>query len=114
MAQFRLNNFIDLGTKGFHTATSWRVTLDSAGNNIIDESLSDPINLTHWTTPLPNGAGGFYADLNEVHLWVRAHILNDASDWFYAGFMNQNDQTFNISQNGKLIDTVNSLIAGIN
>jgi len=114
MAQFRLGSFIDLGTKGFHTATSWKATLDRAGNNIIDQSLSDQVNLYHWITPLPDGNGGFYADLDAVHLWVRVHILKDASDWFYAGSMNQNDQTFNISQNGKLIDTVNSLIAGIN
>jgi len=114
MAQFRLDSFIDLGTKGFHTATSWKVTLDRAGNNIIDQSLSDQVNLYHWTTPLPDGNGGFYADLNAVHLWVRVHILKDVSDWFYAGNMNQNNQTFNISQNGKLIDIVNSLVAGIN
>lgn len=113
MAKFTLNNFIDLGTKGYHTATSWRVTKDVTGIDIIDESLADTDNLYAWITPLPNGNGGFYADLNEVHLWIRVHILNDASPWTYIGMLNQNDQTFTITNNGAVIDTVNSIIAGI-
>jgi len=113
MAQFKLTSFIDLGTKGYHTATSWRVTLDRQGHNIIDESLEDKVNLYHWISPLPDGNGWYYADLDAVHLWVRVHILNDASEWYYCGYMNQNDQTFIVSENNKPDRTINSLTSGI-
>jgi hypothetical protein len=116
MAQFKLTSFIDIGTKGYHTATSWRVTKDRQGNQIIDESLNDTVNLTHWISPLPDGKGGFYSDLNEVHLWVKVHILNDESYWRYSGMMNQNDQTFIITDRTKTpitVATLNSITAGI-
>jgi len=113
VAQFKLTNFIDLGTKGYHTATSWKVTLDRAGNNIIDQSLKDTVNLYHWMSSLPDGNGGHYADLSAVYLWVKVHILNDESDWYYAGVMNQNDQTFKITETGKPDHFLNSLVAGI-
>ena len=113
MAQFSLQSFADVGTKGYHTGTSWKVTLDRAGNNIIDQSLNDTVNLLHWGSPLPDGAGGMYADLDRVYLFVRVHILADVSPWYYAGWANQNDQTFTITENGTVINTLNSLIAGI-
>ena len=113
MAQFSLSSFLDIGTHGYHDATSWRVTYDREGTQIIDESLHDTENLTHWISMLPDGKGWFHADLDEVHLWVKVHILETESDWFYAGVMNQNDQTFTYTENGEVIKTVNSLLAGI-
>ena len=114
MAQFRLYDYIDIGTKGYHTATSWRVTKDRAGKQIIDESIADTVNLVHWISPLPDGNGGAYADLNHIYLWVRVHILNDVSPWAYCDVANQNNQMFTITKNGKFVRKVNSLTAGIN
>jgi len=113
MAQFKLTNFIDVGCHGYHTATSWKVTLDQPGQQIIDKSLVDHSNLTTWQSPLPDGNGGYYSDLDKVHLWVRVHILGTASPWFYAGWANQNDQTFHVTKNGTIQQTINSIIAGI-
>jgi len=113
VAQFSLQSFIDVGTKGYHTATSWKVCYDRAGKRIIDQSLNDTNNLYHWISPLPDGKGGMHADLNRVYLFVRVHILQDASPWYYVGWANQNDQTFKITENGNVINTLNSLVAGI-
>lgn len=113
MAQFSLTSFLDIGTKGYHTATSWKVCYDRAGNNIIDQSLVDSVNLLHWISPLPDGQGNFHADLAAMYLFVKVHILNDTSPWFYAGVGNQNEQTFQVTNNGNLVQTVNMLIDGI-
>lgn len=113
MAKFQLTDFIDVGAHGYHDATSWRVTKDAAGLDIIDESLHDTENLYIWDSPLPDGQGGFYADLDEVYLWVKVHILESESPWFCAPVANQNDQTFGITENGGLVNTINSLVEGI-
>jgi len=113
MAKFKLTDFIDIGTHGFHTATSWKVTRDNAGNDIIDESLNDGVNLYNWVSMLPDGNGGYHADLNELHLWVKVHILETASPWFHAAVVNQNDQSFTITENNSVVGVVNSLVAGI-
>ena len=113
MAEFKLNSFLDIGTQGYHDATSWRVTLDQAGDQIIDESIEDHVNLTTWRSPLPDGNGGFYGDLDRVYLWVRVHILGTASPWTMVGWGNQNDQSFTITQNNQIVEVVNSIVAGI-
>jgi len=114
MAQFELSNFLDIGTQSYHTYTSWQVTYDLAGKRIIDQSLRDPINLHKWISPLPDGNGGYHADLPAVYLFVRVHTLDTDSPWFYAGHANQNDQSFVVTSNRKIINTINSLLAGIN
>jgi len=113
MAQFELRSFIDVGTQSYHTYTSWRVTRDVAGLDIIDESIKDASNLYTWNTPLPDGLGGFHADLNEIHLWIRVHTLETDQPWQYIGVANQNDQQFIITENGNIIDQLNSISAGI-
>jgi len=113
MAHFSLSTFLDVGCHGYIDATSWQVAKDVNFTDIIDESLHDTTNIWNWVSPLPNGSGGCYGDLPEVHLRVKVHILESSSPWFYVGYMNQNDQTFIITENHQIVDTVNSLTAGI-
>lgn len=113
MARFELLDYIDLGTQGYHDATSWKVTKDSLGLDIIDQSLNDKVNLIIWNTSLPDGNGGFYGDLNSVYLWIKVHILGSVSNWFRVGPANQNNQMFRITENGKQLRVVNSITAGI-
>jgi len=113
MAKFKLLDFIDVGTQGYHDATSWRITKDAAGKHVIDQSLNDKVNLYVWDSPLPDGNGGYYADLNTIYLWVKVHILGSVSDWLRLPPVNQNNQQFIITENGLVVNTVNSITTGI-
>jgi len=79
----RLIDFIDMNTKGFHTATSWEVALDENFTQIIDSSYQDTVNLDKWITPLPEINGNsFYADLDIVYARIKVWIDNNESEWY--------------------------------
>jgi len=113
MAQFRLHDFIDVGTHGYIDATSWQVAKDPDFKEIIDQSLHDTVNIYTWNSPLPDDAGWFYADLDNLYARVKVHILESESDWYVMEPKNQNDQEFVITENGEVVKRVNSLEAGI-
>ncbi len=115
MARFAINDYISLGCKGYPNAASWQVALDGEFEHIIDESLNDKVNVHSWISPLPKIDGsGYYADLDEVHARVKYHIDGDESEWFVLTTKNQNDQEFIITENKEIIETLNSIEAGIN
>jgi len=115
MATLRINDYFDLGTKGYHNASSWQVALDPEFTQIIDESLNDTVNVKEWKTMLPMiGGGGYYADLDNLYGRVKVHIDNTVSDWFVLAPKNQNDQTVIYTEGDVTVKTVNSLDINLN
>jgi len=115
MATLRINDYFDLGTKGYHNASSWQIALDPGFNQIIDQSLNDTVNVKEWKTMLPKiGGGGYYADLNNLYARIKIHIDNTVSGWFVLAPKNQNNQPVIYTENGVTVRTVNSLDINLN
>ena len=116
MAMFYIDDYIDFGTKGYHSATSWQVALDPNFTKIVDESIEDKINVKEWNSPLPKiDANGYYKDLDNLYVRVKVHIFNSVSPWFVIKEpINQNNQIVNYTEKGIVIKTANSLEIGLN
>jgi len=115
MATLRINDFIDIGTHGYHNASSWQVALDENFEQIIDESLSDKINIEEWSSMLPEINGkGFYKDLSNLYARCRVHIDHNVSPWYVMKPKNQNDQLYLITEEGKQEFLLDGLETGIN
>ena len=115
MARFKVGDYLALGCSTYPIASSWQVALDDQFTQIIDQTIEDKDNITEWNSPLPKiGQEGFYADLDELHVRVKYHVGNGSSEWFVlSGVGNQNDQEVIVTYEGEIIDTFNSLEAGI-
>jgi len=114
MARFALGEYISIGTGYNHTATSWQAGLDSTFSVILDEVFKSKEYLTHWISALPKPDGcGYFSDLDEVYVRVKVWEGDTCSDWFILPTKNQNDQTLDITENGVVVDTVNTLTHGI-
>jgi hypothetical protein len=84
MAKLEINDYIDIGTGGFHNATSWQVAKDPEFKEIIDESLKDTVNVKEWHTMLPKrpeDGPGYYADLDMLYARVKVHVDEYESPW---------------------------------
>ena len=116
MAFFKIHDYIDIGTKCFHDATSWQVGLDSEFTEIIDESLHDTTNLLEWHSMLPKigDPGQYYADLDNLYARVKVHMGDDVSDWFNLPVKNQNDQTIIVTDLNGVDTSYNSLTNNFN
>lgn len=102
MAKLTILDVLDVGTGGFHNATSWQVALDPDFTQIIDESLKDTVNVTEWHSMLPNIEGsGYYADLDNLYARVKAHVDDYESPWFVLTPKSQNIQNVIITEKGK-------------
>jgi len=108
MAKIVINDYIDVGTGGFHNATSWQIAKDPDFNKVIDESLHDTTNVKEWHSMLPkleedkvNGESNYYADLTELYARVKIHVDEHESPWFNVGPKNQNIQDIIITEDGE-------------
>jgi len=104
MAKLVINSYQDVGTGGFHNASSWQVAKDPAFTKIIDESLNDTVNVTEWYTmlpKLPEDGPGYYADLDLLYARVKVHVDEHVSPWFELEPKNQNIQDITITEKGK-------------
>lgn len=114
MATFRVDEYIDFLTKGYHDGTTWQVALDPDFEHIIDESIHDKVNIKTWKSMLPKiGTSGYYADLDNLYARVKIHILDDVSDWYIMEPKNQNDQTIVYTEEGQSDQSYNSLEIGL-
>lgn len=82
MARFRIKDYIDINTKGYHNGTDWVISLDENKEHIIDESYDNKDDVEEWHSPMRKPDGGFYKDLEFVYLHVRVHIDNTKSAWY--------------------------------
>lgn len=101
MAYIIFDDFIDVGTGGFHEATSYQFATDPDFINIIDENLNDEINLRRWHSMLPKGDGTYYADLDNLYARVMIRVGGFWSPWFTVAPQSQNIQNITITQDGK-------------
>jgi len=115
MARFEINDYMDIGTIGYHDATTWEVALDEEFTQVIDTSVHDFVNVTTWNSPLPviNGEG-VYKDLDKLYLRVKIHIGDTTSPWYVAEYKNQNKQIVNFVENDEIVESVDSLEIGFN
>ena len=108
MAKIVVNDYIDIGTGGFHNATSWQIAKDSEFTKIIDESLIDTVNVKSWHSMLPKleedkvpGESNYYADLDILYARVKIHVDEHESPWFVCEPKNQNIQDVVITEKDK-------------
>lgn len=114
MAKFCINDYIDLGTQGYHNATSWEVALDPEFIYIIDFTYKNTVNVKCWNSMLPKLDGsGYYADLDRLYARCKVWIDDFESEWFVCEPKNQNDQKYVITEEGKENIIVNGLELGI-
>lgn len=97
MATLYVDDYIDVGTKGYPTKCSWEVARDANFTDIIDSSYNDTVNVLTWNTPLPDGNGWFYSDLVNLYSRVKVFIDNTESPWFVLPVKNQQSQTIEIT-----------------
>jgi len=118
MARFKIEDYYDLGTKGYPTAGTWEAATDNMFNNVIARVDKDPEAAIVWVTPLEYTEDGIvkaHADLNTIYVRCKLWIDDDVSDWMYiTESANQNDQTVVYTENKKVIKTANSLDIGFN
>lgn len=102
MAKLTIESYIDIGTGGYHNASSWQVALDPEFTQIIDQSINDKVNVKEWHSMLPklNGAG-YYADLDALYARVKVHVDDYESPWFVLPPQSQNIQLVRITEDGK-------------
>jgi hypothetical protein len=108
MATINIDNFISMGVDIPHTATSWRVSLDKAGQEIIDQSLNDPYNIKSWQTPLPKigstNPNEYYSDLTIAYAHIKIHMGDVESKWFTIAPWNHDKQMITVKYvNGKIV-----------
>lgn len=104
MAKLVINDYLDVGTGGFHNASSWQVAKDPKFTKIIDESIADTENVKEWHTmlpKLPEDGPGYYADLDNLYARVKVHVDEHESPWFVLEPKSQNVQDVVITEQGK-------------
>ena len=114
MATFCFLDHYSLGAKGRPTGSTWEVALDSSFTQIIDRTTNNPDAIYSWTSPLPKiGKPGYYTDLPELHVRMRLHIHNSASNWFVLPVVDQRDQEISTTEDGVVTGTFNTITDGI-
>ena len=110
MAMLKIVDYIDIGSGGYHDATSWFVAKDkdvtdpSQFTKLIDSSIKDKINVKQWYTPLPKlpeDGEGFYADETELYAYAIIWIGNYQSELFCLGKIDQTKQDVVITEEGQ-------------
>ena len=115
MALLRINDLIDINTKGFHNATTWQVALDENFTQIIDESIKDTINVKEWHTMLPKiNEVGYYADLDNLYARAKVWIDDNVSEWFVMEPKNQNKQKIIVVELDGSITEYDSILDNFN
>lgn len=107
MASMTVDSYIDIGTGGMHTKSSWQFAKDSEFTQIIDESLEDAVNVKKWHSPLPKreedksdpDAEEFYSDLDILYGRVKILVGETWSDWYVIGPRSQRLQRVAVTDN---------------
>jgi len=113
MAKLVLNDFMDIGTKGYHTATTWQASTTPDFVDIIEEKTTYGSEAGYAHLQLPKPGGGYYADLDNLYARCKVHILDDVSEWFYMDPVNQNIQDVTITKNFEIIRETTSEAIGL-
>lgn len=110
MAMLKIIDYIDIGTGGYHDATSWFVAKDkdikypSQFTKLIDSSEKDKINVKQWYTPLPKlpeDGEGFYGDETELYAYCIIWVGNYSSELFCLGKIDQTKQDIVVTEEGQ-------------
>jgi oligoendopeptidase F len=115
MAKFRVGEYLDILTNGYHNATTWEAALDPEFTQIIDKVEESKEFLKEWVTPLPTleDPNKFYKDLENVYVRVKIHIDNTESNWVVLNSLNQREQlVLIVGLDGEITET-NSLDIGM-
>jgi len=114
LASIKIIDYIDVGSGGLHSATSWQIAKDSEFKFIIDESLNDQVNIKEWHSMLPKlpiDGVGYYADLDELYARVKIHVGEDnVSEWFPLDPESQNIQDVTITEGDVVTNTTSTAI----
>lgn len=112
MAYMEVLDYIDIGTDGQHTATSWQFAKDPDFTKIIAESIEDEVNVKKWINMLPmlpedipvgsnpGDPDTYYKDLDNVYGRFRVHMGKSASAWYECEPKSQNWQEVIITEEG--------------
>jgi len=115
MAMLRVNDMIDINTKGFHNASSFQVALDPEFTQIIDETIKDTIHVKEWHSMLPKiNEDGYYADLDNLYARVKVWVDDNESSWFVTEPKNQNKQKIIVTELDGSITEYDSILDNFN
>lgn len=108
MAHIKVIDYIDVGTGGYHNATSYQIAKDPEFEKIIDQSLKDTVNVNIWHSMLPKldedkvpGEPLYYADASALYGRVKVWVDDFESRWFNTPVVDQNVQDVIITEEGK-------------
>ena len=102
MAHITIDDVIDIGTGGYHNATSIEIAEDPDFLLLIDATYKDTVHVKKWYSQLPKRDGtGYHADLSKLYVRVKVFVDDNESPWFVLDVADQNKQDVIITEEGK-------------
>jgi hypothetical protein len=90
MGKITLEDIDTLAMDGTHYATSWKVTSDQDGQNILFKKDEDRVNLFSIITTLRNPDGSYYPAEGVSYAFVKFHYTGHTTDWIFLGMCGSN------------------------